>query len=141
VTIPDVNVLLYAYDEASPQHESAKRWLEEALSSTEPTAFPWASLLGFIRIATQPAIYPSPLSLKEALDILDEWLAHPHVAVVHPGRRHAALLREVLTSAGVAGDLTTDAHLAAIAIEHGATLATFDADFHRFAGLKLEYLG
>lgn len=139
--IPDVNVLLYAYDEASPRHERAKDWFEEALSSTEQTAFPWTTLLGFVRIVTQPSVYPNPLSLREAFDLLDDWLAHPHVAVVHPGERHAALLRALLTDAGVGGDLTTDAHLAAVAIEHGATLATFDGDFHRFAGLKLEYLG
>ena len=138
--IPDVNVLLYAYDDASPQHRAARVWLERSLSSAEPTGFAWVTLLGFIRLGTRAAAFPQPLSPGEALEIVESWLAHPHASPVDPGDGHPAILRELLEAAGVAGDLTTDAHLAAIAIERGASLATFDGDFHRFAGLKLEFL-
>jgi uncharacterized protein len=140
VKIPDVNVLLYAYDDQSAHHDTARIWLEEALSNSERTGLPWPVLVGFVRLSTHPVVYPRPLSAGEALDIVDRWLEHPYGGVVEPGDTHGSLLRELLDAAGVAADLTTDAHLAAIAIEHGATLASFDGDFHRFTGLKFEHL-
>lgn len=139
--IPDVNVLLYAYDDASAHHRTARRWLEGALSGTEPTGFPWVTLLGFIRLGTHPAVYPQPMSAGEAIAIVSDWTAQPYASLLHPGDRHLAILDRLLDEAGVAADLTTDAHLAATAIESEATLTTFDADFHRFQGLRLEYLG
>lgn len=138
--VPDVNVLLYAHDETVPRHEAAKRWLEEALSSAEPTGFAWVTMVGFIRIGTMAAVYPKPMSPNEALDIVEGWLAHPYTVTLHARDGHAAILRELLEGTGTAGNLTTDAHLAALAIENGATLATFDGDFHRFEPLKLEFL-
>ena len=138
---PDVNVLLYAEDAASVSHEVARKWLERSLSAAEPTGFTWLSLVGFLRIGTNPDIYPQPLSPREALDVMDGWLDHPHTVVLGPGDAHRRILRRLIESTGTAGNLTTDAHLAAIAIAHGATLASFDADFHRFKKLKLEYLG
>ena len=131
----DVNVLLYAVDETSPQHDRARAWLEAVLSSTETVALTWTVLLAFVRLSTRFAVFATPMTADEALDIVDGWLAQPSVVLVHPTDRHAAVLRRLLGSVGTAGNLTTDAHLAALAIEHGAVLCSADADFSRFAGL------
>lgn len=132
----DANILLYAVDESSPRHEPARRWLEEALSGSETFAFAWLVLLAFVRLGTHPRVFESPLGLEDALDIVDSWLAQPCATVIHPTDRHSALLRELLAPLGTAGNLTTDAHLAALAIEHGAELCSADADFSRFPGLR-----
>lgn len=138
--IPDVNVLLYAGDSSSSHHATARPWIERALSSTETVGFAIVVLLGFIRITTNPRVMAAPLTPSDAFDQVEEWVAQPPATLLDPGRRHLAMCRELLEASGTAGNLTTDAHLAALAIEHGATLASFDGDFHRFAGLKLEYL-
>lgn len=134
--LPDVNLLLYAYDSDSPRQAAAREWLEETLSGTETVALAWAAIVGFVRIATNPAAFVRPWDVGNALDVVDEWLAQPPVTVVHPTDRHAAVLRDLLTPLGVAGNLTSDAHLAALAIEHGATLCSCDNDFSRFPGLR-----
>ena len=134
--LPDVNLLLYAIDEDAPRHLRARKWLEDALSGTEAVAFAWTVLLGFLRISTNPAAFEQPLDAEEALDYLDGWLAQPVAVTIDPTERHAALLRELLTPLGSAGNLTSDAHLAALAIEHGAELCSSDADFSRFEGLR-----
>lgn len=134
--ILDLNLLLYAIDERSPQHEKARPWFEETLSSTEEVGFPWIVLLGFLRISTNPAILEQPLGPEEALDYIDGWLGQPSATVLHPTERHAVQLRELLRPLGTAGNLTSDAHLAALAIEHGAELCSADTDFARFAGLR-----
>ena len=139
--LPDTNVLLQAVNLDSSHHQPARDWLTTALSASEPVGFAWLALLGFVRISTKASIFSRPLTSGEALDRVDEWLERPQATILHPGERHAKLLRELVTAAGAAGDLTSDAHLAAIAIERGATLATFDTDFYRFAGLRLDYLG
>jgi uncharacterized protein len=136
VRLIDVNLLLYAVDEASPQHERARSWLEATLSGSETVALPWVALLAFVRLVTRAAVFMDPLTPDEALDFVDGWLTQPSVVVVHPTDRHAAVLRELLHPLGTAGNLTTDAHLAALAIEHGATLFSADADFSRFPGLR-----
>jgi uncharacterized protein len=136
VKIVDLNLLLYAIDEEAPHHDRARPWLEEVLSSTEEVGLAWIVLLGFLRISTNPAVFAQPLRPEDALDIVDGWLAQPSAAVVHPTERHASHLRELLSSLGTAGSLTTDAHLAALAIEHGAELCSADTDFARFAGLR-----
>lgn len=132
----DANVLLYAVDEASPYNERAKRWCEEQLSGAETVAFAWTVLLAFVRLATNPRVFTTPLTLDEALDLVDSWLEQPPATVVHPTDRHSRLLRELLTSLGTAGNLTSDAHLAALSIEHGAELCSADADFARFPGIR-----
>lgn len=134
--LPDLSLLIYAIDEESPVHEQARAWLEETLSGTEAVGFAWAVLLGFVRISTNPAIFEQPLSAAEALDYVDGWLAQPPATMVAPTERHAALLRELLEPLGTAGNLTSDAHLAALAIEHGAELCSRDTDFARFEGLR-----
>jgi uncharacterized protein len=136
VKLPDVNLLLYAYDSEAPRQAAAREWLEETLSGAETVALAWAVMVGFLRIATNRAIFERPWDAGDALDLLDSWLAQPAVTVVHPTDRHAAVLRDLLTPFGAAGNLTSDAHLAALAIEHGATLYSSDNDFSRFPGLR-----
>jgi uncharacterized protein len=136
VKLPDVNLFLYAADESSPRHGPARKWVEETLSATETVALTWTMLLGFVRLSTHPALFEQPLEAEEALDLVDEWLEQPCTTVVHPTDRHAAVLRELLTPLGTAGNLSTDAHLAALAIEHGALLCSCDSDFSRFPGLR-----
>jgi len=139
--VPDVNVLLNGRDQTARHHATAQSWLETTLSGSETVGLAWTVLLGFMRISTNPRVYDRPLSVPDALDQIDEWIDLPSTALVAPTSRHRTILRALIEAAGTAGNLTTDAHLAALAIEHGATLATFDGDFHRFNGLKLEYLG
>jgi uncharacterized protein len=141
VRLPDTNVLLDAVNEDAPRHDLARDWLNGVLSQAEPVGFAWLGLLGFLRIVTKPAIFPQPLTPAGALDLVDDWLERPQATILHPSDRHHSILRELIEKAGTAGDLTSDAHLAAIAIEHGARLATFDTDFYRFQGLRLDYLG
>jgi toxin-antitoxin system PIN domain toxin len=136
VKLLDLNLLLYAIDEGSPRHRQARPWLEQTLSGTEAVGFAWTVLLGFVRISTNPAILEAPLSAGEALDYVDGWIAQPCAGVVAPTEDHASLLRRLLEPLGAAGNLTSDAHLAALAIEHGAELCSCDADFSRFEGLR-----
>jgi toxin-antitoxin system PIN domain toxin len=137
VKLPDVNLLIYAVDSGSAQHERARPWLEQALSGTEEVAFAWAVLLGFLRISTNPAAFAAPLEAEEALEHIREWLGQPAATTVAPGSGHVGLLEELLKPLGAAGNLTSDAHLAALAIEHGAELCSADSDFGRFgAGLR-----
>lgn len=134
--LPDVNVLLYAVDETSPRHDPAARWVEDALSGTETIAFAWSVLLAFLRLSTQPLVFERPLAVEQALDLIDSWIAQPCATIVEPTNRHTSLLRELLAPLGTAGNLTTDAHLAVLAIEHGAELCSSDPDFTRFPGLR-----
>jgi hypothetical protein len=136
VKLPDVNLLLYAADETSVHHEPALEWIEVTLSGTETVALAWLALIGFVRLSTNPRSFHSPWGVGKALDVVDGWLAQPAATVVDPTDRHAAVLRDLLTPLGAAGNLTSDAHLAALAIEHGATLYSSDNDFSRFAGLR-----
>lgn len=132
----DVNLLLYALDDSSPRHDLARPWLEATLSGRETVGLPWTTLLAFLRLSTRSAVFAAPLTADEALDVIDGWLALTPVVVVEPGRRHAAVLRELLGSVGTAGNLVPDAHLAALAVEHGAELCSCDADFSRFPGVR-----
>jgi hypothetical protein len=136
VKLPDLNLLIYAIDEGSPRHERARRWLEATLSGTEAVGFAWAILLGFARLATNPAILEAPLDVTEAMDYIDGWLNQSCATVVAPTEAHTSLLRKLLQPLGSAGNLTSDAHLAALAIEHGAELYSCDTDFARFEGLR-----
>lgn len=137
---PDVHVLLYAVNADSPHNTLAVQWLEKAFSEPAGIGFAWLALLGFLRLATRPGIFTHPLELEQALGIVDDWLNHPNARILNPTRRHADLLTRLLVGAGAGGNLTSDAHLAAIAIEHGATLGTWDRDFMRFSGLHVDHL-
>jgi toxin-antitoxin system PIN domain toxin len=134
--IPDVNILVYAYDSSSPRHEGARAWWEATLQQPRPIGLPWTTAVGFIRIATHRGISPKPLPVRDAIGFVRAWLDHPRVRVVTPGERHAEILFDLLLELGVAGNLTYDAHLAALAIEYQAELVSTDADFARFPGLR-----
>jgi uncharacterized protein len=136
MVIVDANVLLYAVNGASPHHRVAKGWVEGALGGDEPVGFAWVVLLAFLRLVTLPAVFPKPLDVDVALEVVEAWLSARAATVVHPTARHAAVLGGFLRASGTAGNLVTDAHLATLAIEHGARLCTFDRDFERFPGLR-----
>lgn len=134
--LADANLLIYAYDATSPNHPSARVWLEERLSGLEAFGLAWSTMLAFVRLGTNPRVFEAPLRVDEALDIVDSWLAAPCTTVLAPGPRHSVLLRQLLEPLGTAANLTTDAHLAALAIEHDAVLCSADVDFSRFSGLR-----
>ena len=134
--LPDVNLLLYAVNSSDPLHRQSKKWLEKSLSESETFAFDWTVLLAFLRISTRLGIFSRPLKVQQAFDVIDEWLAQPSSVVIQPTPRHSAVLRDLLLPLSTAGNLTSDAHLAALAIEHGATLYSADNDFTRFSELQ-----
>lgn len=136
MTLIDANLLLYAYDTTSARHKSARAWLEDAFSRPEPVHLSWQAIVAFLRISTNPRALENPLSISEAVAIVSEWLERPMVAILTPGVRHWEILRGLLTEGQVYGPLVSDAHLAALAVEHGAELKTTDRDFSRFPGLK-----
>ncbi len=133
--IIDANLLIYAVNRDAPFHERAKAWLEQAISGSETVGLPWNVLLAFLRLTTRPGLFRRPLAIRTALDLIASWLDRDSVTMIHPGPRHYQLLRELLLECGTGGNLTSDAHLAALAIEHGAELCSLDGDFSRFPGL------
>jgi len=139
VFLVDANVLLHAVNRAAPQHEAAHRWLQAALAGPEPVAFAWVVTLAFLRLATHPAVFERPLDTAAAADIVEAWMTSPHAVAVDPTSRHLPLLRGLLATAGTAGNLVTDAHLAALALEFDATVVSFDRDFGRFEGLRVHH--
>jgi toxin-antitoxin system PIN domain toxin len=136
VVVVDLNLLLYAINRDSPQHARARPWLEQVMNGPDPVGLPWIVLLGFLRLSTSSRVFPAPLAPEEAVRILDGWLERPQVVPLAPGDRHWAVLRALLAECGTAGNLTSDAHLAALAIEHGAELHSTDRDFGRFKDLR-----
>ena len=137
----DANVLLHAVNESSREHVSARGWLRETLQGNEAVAFPWTVLLAFLRLNTHPAVFPQPLRVDQASDLVGRWLDSPPSVTVEPTRRHLPLLRGLLASTGTGGNLVGDAHLAALALEHDATVVSFDRDFARFDGVALQRPG
>lgn len=133
----DTNLLIYAVDDRSPQHDVARSWLEQVLSGTETVGFAWNALLGFVRLTTSPRVFAAPLRIDEALARVDAWLEQPCATILHPTERHTAVLADLLAPLGTAGNLTSDAHLAALALEHGAQVCSSDGDFARFPGIDL----
>jgi toxin-antitoxin system PIN domain toxin len=136
VTILDANVLLYAYNADAPQQRFAAPWLAKLLESGETIALPWVTAWAFIRIGTNSRIRENPRSAQEAFAIVREWLAQPGVISLQPGPLHAEILETLVTEHGATGHMVTNAVLAALAIEHGAVLASTDQDFRRFPGLR-----
>lgn len=134
--IPDVNLLVYAYNADAPHHEEARDWWEACLSERQTVGVPWVVVLGFVRIMTSRVVLTDPMDTIEALAHVRSWLVRPQAHVLVPGPRHLEILTEIMTSARASGRLTTDAHLAAIAIETQAELHSNDADFARFPGLR-----
>lgn len=132
----DANLLIYAVNQDLPQHEQARSWWEQTLSGTTTVGIPWVSLLAFLRICTNPRIFSRPLSPESAIAYADEWLEQPPVRLVAPGAGHWTILRNLLLQTGMAANLTTDAHIAALALEQGYSVYSADNDFQRFPGLK-----
>ena len=134
--VPDVNLLVYAHNRAAAGHERARTWWEDLIDREQPIGLAWAVLLGFVRLTTHPSVLVAPLAPLDALARVRVWLEQPGVRVVEPGPRHLDLLAELFRATAVGGALTTDTHLAALAIEHQAELHSNDADFARFPGLR-----
>jgi hypothetical protein len=132
----DANLLIHAYNPRSVLHEPSRGWLEGAFSGPSLVRFTWMTLWAFIRITTNPRVFERPLTFADADDIVSTWLAEPAAGVLEPGERHWPILQRLLADGQAAGPLVMDAALAAIAIEHGATLVTTDRDFSRFPGLS-----
>jgi toxin-antitoxin system PIN domain toxin len=136
VALVDANVLLSAHNSRAPHHVAAKSWLEQALAGSESVLVPMTAVLAFLRLATHPAVFASPLSVEQALDAVDAWLDSPVAGIPHPGGDHLVLLRRLLTPLGIGGNLVNDAHLAALAVENGTAVVSFDSDFSRFVGVR-----
>lgn len=134
--VPDLNLLIYAVNEESPYHGRAKSWWEGKLNSDQRIGLPWVVLLGFLRLTTSPRVFASPLSPRAAWELIDQWFELPQTTILNPGSQHTSILRTLILENGTAGNLTTDAHLAALCIEHRAALHTADNDFSRFASLR-----
>lgn len=132
----DANLLLYAQNTSSPEHSKAKSWWDEQLSGTELICLCWTVLTAFIRIGTNPRIFVRPMTLSQASDTIQSWFDQPNTRLVHPTDAHWNTLRELLVACQAVGNLVTDAHLAALAIQHGCRLASSDSDFSRFPNLK-----
>lgn len=134
----DANLLIYAHVTSFPEHKAAHRWLDEALNGRAQVGMPWPSLLSFLRIVTNPRVFERPESTADARAQVAAWLDCETVWVPQPSDRHAAVLDRFLALPGMRGDLVPDAHLAALAVEHGLTLCSTDGDFARFPGLRWE---
>ena len=137
--IPDINLLVYAYNADAPHHNAAKRWWENLLNDRSGlVGLPWAVSIGFIRIMTSPKILITPLYPQEAIHFVQSWILRSHVEVVVPGDRHLTIFMDLTKEIGTAGTLTTDVHIAALAIEYQAIVQSNDSDFSRFSGLRWE---
>jgi len=134
--IVDANVLLYAVNSASDRHEPARRWLDGALSGADTVGLAWVPLLAFVRLSTKVGLFPAPLPVTEALARVTEWCSAPGAVVVAPTPRHSDVLSQLLGPLGAGGNLVSDAHLAALAVEHRGTVVSYDSDFGRFAGVR-----
>jgi toxin-antitoxin system PIN domain toxin len=132
----DANILLYAEDALSPRHQQARSWWDDLLSQSEPVCLCWTVLSAFIRIGTNPRIFEHPLSMDQAVTRVQSWLDQPCTRIVRPTELHWEIFKEMLTQGQALANLVTDAHLAALAVEHGCTLASTDTDFSRFPKLK-----
>jgi toxin-antitoxin system PIN domain toxin len=133
---PDVNLLVYVHNASVKQHARAFAWWNELLSNEQPIGIPWAVVFGFIRLVTHPSVLVDPITPDRALALARSWLAREHVSILEPGPRHLDIVAQLFAATGVAGRLTTDTHLAALAIEYQTELHTNDADFARFPGLR-----
>ncbi len=134
--VPDLNLLVYAHSAGAPMHEPARRWWEELVNGTERVGVPWIVAAGFVRLLTHPNVLSTPAAPEDAVDLMAEWFRSPSVVPLNPGTQHLAIFRNMLAAAGVAANLVTDAHIAALAIEHQAEVHSNDSDFARFPGLR-----
>jgi uncharacterized protein len=135
--LTDANLLLYAYNVDAIEHDTSRQWLETQLSGPNLFCFAWQTITAFLRISTNQRAFPAPFSTKEAAGIVTEWLERPQTVLLTPGEKHWDIFQKLLDSGQASGPLVMDAHLAALALEHGAALASSDRDFSRFSGLQL----
>jgi uncharacterized protein len=138
VILVDANLLVYAHSGSFAQHESARAWLDSRLNGTRPIGLPWPSLLAFVRVMCNPRVLERPRSPEQAWSQIEAWLESAPVWIPLPTDRHQETLGELLRAAVPRGNLVSDAHLAALALEHGLTLCSTDGDFARFPGLRWE---
>jgi len=138
VILLDANLLLYAYDISSPFHERARDWLEEVLGSEEEVVVALVSLLAFLRVGTSPMVFARPMAVEQAAGVVSRLLERPNVGILQPTRRHFEVVGELARTGKARGPLLMDAHIAALAVEHGATLFSSDRDFARFRGVRVE---
>jgi toxin-antitoxin system PIN domain toxin len=136
VIIPDINLLVYAYDSTSPWHKRAAQWWTSCLSGATPVGIPWIVSLGFVRLWTSPRVFANPMPVDRAAAHVESWLNRRIVKPLNPGPRHSEFLFTFLRAEGKGGNLTTDAHLAALAVEFRGTIHTADTDFLRFPGVQ-----
>ena len=132
----DANLLIYAVNSSAPRHAAAQRWLDERLNGVARVGLPWASLMAFLRLTTNPRVFPRPMGMADAWSHVQAWLSCGSAWVPAPTTRHAEILARLLAAPGVHGNLVPDAHLAALAIEHGLELNSTDGDFARFGELR-----
>ena len=132
----DANVRLYAVDANAVHHHRAREWLDSALNDDEPLGFSWVVLLAFLRISTRSRLLARPLSPEQAFGCVELWLSAEASVVLEPTSGHLGTLRRLLKPLGTAGNLTSDAHLAALALEHDAVIVSYDNDFDRFEGIR-----
>jgi toxin-antitoxin system PIN domain toxin len=136
VILVDANPLIYAHVKDFPQHPRARDWLDSQLSGTARVGLPWTSLLGFLRIVTNPRVFQRPARIADAWRQACEWIDAEVAWIPQPAERHREILSGLLAAAGVQANLVPDAHLAALAIEHGLLLCSADGDFARFPDLR-----
>jgi len=134
--VVDVNLLLYAYDGRSIQHDQARLWWQSVISGQELIGLPWQTIHGFLRISTDKRISGNQVSMERSIALVEQWINLPHLHVLAPGERHWSLLRKMLLEGQARGPMTTDAQLAALTIEYGGVFYTADRDFARFPGLR-----
>ncbi len=132
----DANLLIYGVNRDLPQHKAARTWIEKTFSDPDDVGLPWVSVLAFLRLSTNPRVFKAPLKIDEAIAYVDEWVALPAVCLVVPGFRHWEILKNLLAQSGTGGNLTTDAHIAALALEGGYAVYSADNDFRRFPGIR-----
>ncbi len=134
--VPDINLLLYSHNPTAPRHTDARHWWEGLMNGNERVGIPWIVTSGFVRLITSRSLLEPPATIAEALDAVDKWFSYPHVVPINPGAQHLSLFRQALQAAGVGGNLVTDAHIAAVAMEYQAEVHSGDNDFSRFPGLR-----
>jgi len=136
VNLVDANVLIYAVNRSDRRHSVARDWLDHELYAGESIGFAWQVLLAFLRLTTRPGLFPNPLDPEDAIAVVAGWLEAPRAVLVHPTPDHLNILAGLLSRTGTGANLTSDAHLAALALEHRATVRTYDSDFGRFPGVR-----
>ncbi|HZD22604.1 MAG TPA: TA system VapC family ribonuclease toxin [Acidimicrobiia bacterium] len=137
----DANVLLYSVNTYAEHHNQTRKWIDNALSGSATVAFAWIALLAFLRLSTKPGLFPNPLAVDQAVECVESWLSAGPAVVLEPTVDHARILHQLLRDVGSGGNLVSDAHLAALAIEHKCVVVSYDNDFDRFEGLRRETPG